>query len=57
MQTSRRTFIPRQDATVATLSSYFDSRYVKVDSVTGKYYKIDFSIADGVPAFNLVEVV
>ena len=36
--------------------SYFDSRYVKVDSETDKYYKIDFSIADGVAAFNLVEV-
>ena len=50
-------FYPEDGCYGSNTFSYFDSRYVKVDSVTGKYYKIDFSIADGVPAFNLVEVV
>lgn len=50
-------FYPETGCYGSNTFSYFDSRYVKVDSVTGKYYKIDFSIADGVPAFNLVEVV
>ena len=50
-------FYPETGCYGSNSFNYFDSRYVKVDSVTGKYYKIDFSIADGVPAFNLVEVV
>ena len=50
-------FYPETGCYGSNSFSYFDSRYVKVDSETGKYYKIDFSIADGVPSFNLVEVV
>jgi hypothetical protein len=35
----------------------FDSRYVKIDSVTGKAYKWDLSVASGVASIGLTEVV
>jgi hypothetical protein len=37
--------------------THFDSRYVKIDSVTGKAYKWDLSVADGVASIGLTEVV
>lgn len=36
--------------------SYYDSRYVIKDSVTGKFYKWHIAVADGVPSIELVEV-
>lgn len=35
---------------------YYDSRYTIKDSVTGKFYKWEITVADGVPSIELVEV-
>jgi hypothetical protein len=39
-----------------TTIEYYDSRYTIKDSVTGKFYKWDVTVADGVPSIALVEV-
>jgi hypothetical protein len=46
----------RESTEGETEIEYYDSRYVIIDSVTGKIYKWQITVANGVPSIELVEV-
>lgn len=49
-------FFDKESTEGELTAEYYDSRYVLKDSVTGKYYKIVQTVADGVLTQTLVEV-
>jgi hypothetical protein len=46
----------RESTEGETEIEYYDSRYVIIDSVTGKIYKWQITVANGVPSIELTEV-